>query len=181
MPGFGDQTDTVLRPFPNRAPDQVGYVVEDLEEGVRRLGPIFGVKHWMGWRYSPDYLPKRRFRGRPDNFESRGVVAEFGPTLEIIAPLSGDSVFTEFLATAGPGLHHLGYFVRSVDAEHARVGRLGLEEVQYGGGHGMDGDGHISFFQPIPGVPTYIELIEPPKRRYPPHFEIVLDALEPAS
>jgi methylmalonyl-CoA/ethylmalonyl-CoA epimerase len=175
MPGFGDQTDTVLRSFANRAPDQVGYVVPDLEAGVRDLGRMFGVRRWVGWRYSADYLPKRNFRGRPGNFESHGVVAEFGPSLEIIAPLSGHSVFSEFLATSGPGLHHLGYFVASIEAERARMATLGLEEVQYGGGHGMDGDGHIAFYQPMAGVPTYIELIEPPKRRYPPHFEILVD------
>lgn len=175
MPGFGDQTDTVLRAFANRAPDQVGYVVRDLEQGVRELGPVFGVKRWVGWSYTKDYLPKRRFRGAPGDFESHGVVAEFGPTLEIIAPLSGTSVFTEFLESSGPGLHHLGYFVTSIEEERARLAALGLEAVQYGGGHGMDGDGHIAFYQPMKGITTYIELIEPPKRRYPQHFEIVLD------
>lgn len=154
MPGFGDQTDTVLRPFPNRAPDQVGYVVPDLETGVRQFGPVLGVNRWVGWRYTADYLPKRRFRGAEGDFESHGVVAAFGPTLEIIAPLSGRSVFTEFLEQSGPGLHHLGYFVQSVDAERERLEALGLKEIQYGGGHGMDGDGHISFFQPVSGIAT---------------------------
>jgi hypothetical protein len=175
MPGFGDQTDTVLRGFANRPPDQVGYVVPDLEKGVRELGTMFGVKRWFGWRYTADYLPKRRFRGGAGDFESHGVVAAFGPSLEIIAPLSGESVFTEFLEASGPGLHHLGYFVKSIDEERARMAGLGLQEVQYGGGHGMDRDGHISFLQPLASKTTYIELIEPPKRRYPPHFEIVLE------
>ena len=175
MPGFGDQTDTVLKAFAKRPPDQVGYVVPDLDAGVRDLGRMFGVRRWVGWRYTADYLPKRRFRGAPGSFESHGVVAEFGPSLEIIAPLSGHSVFTEFLERSGPGLHHLGYFVKSIADERARMAALGLEEVQYGGGHGMDGDGHIGFYQPLAGIPTYVELIEPPKRRYPPHFEILVD------
>lgn len=174
MPGFGDHTDTILRAMSGRAPDQVGYVVPNLDEGVKQLGPMFGVKRWVGWKYSADYLPKRRFRGAEGNFESHGVVAEFGPTLEIIAPLSGDSVFTEFLDQHGPGLHHLGYFVKSIEEERARMKALGLEEIQYGGGHGMDGDGHISFYKVLPDAATYIELIEPPKRRHPQHFEIVL-------
>ncbi len=38
----------------------------------------------------------------------------------------------------------------------------------------MDGDGRISFFETIDGAASYIELIEPPSRRYPPHFEIRL-------
>lgn len=174
MAGYGDQTDTVLRAMPGRAPDQIGYVVPDLQTGVKEIGQLFGIGRWVGWRYSADYLPQRRFRGQPGNFESHGVVAEFGPALEVIAPLGGDSVFTEFLNRCGPGLHHVGYFVKSVDDERTRLQDMGLTEVQYGGGHGEDGDGKISFFEALSGIPTYIELIEPPRRRRPPHFEIRL-------
>ena len=39
----------------------------------------------------------------------------------------------------------------------------------------MDGDGQISFFEMIDGAASYLELIEPPSRRYPPHFEILVD------
>lgn len=175
MAGFGDQTDTVLRAMPGRAPDQIGYVVPDLEAAMPEIGRLFGVSRWVGWAYTKDYLPQRRFRGAPGDFESHGVVADFGPTLEVIAPLSGTSVFTEFLDRCGPGLHHIGYFVKSVDEERARLEAMGLKEVQFGGGHGEDGDGKISFFETMSGVPTYIELIEPPKRRRPPHFEINVD------
>ena len=63
MPGFGDQTDTVLLPFACRPPDQVAYVVRDLEAGVREMGRIFGIRRWVGWRYTASYLPRRKFRG----------------------------------------------------------------------------------------------------------------------
>ncbi len=101
MPGYGDRTDTVLAPVTGRPPDQVAYVVTDLEEGVRRLGPKLGVSRWLGWRYTASYLPQRVFRGQPGDFESHGVIAEFGPSLEIVAPLSGRSVFTESLTRTG--------------------------------------------------------------------------------
>jgi glyoxalase/bleomycin resistance protein/dioxygenase superfamily protein len=175
MPGYGDRTDTAPVPMPGRPPDQVAYVVRDLEEGVWRLGRQFGVSRWLGWRYTADYLPQRVFRGQPGDFESHGVIPEYGPSLEIIAPLSGRSVFTEFLEAHGPGLHHLGYFVPSLDDERERLVARGLSEVQYGGGHGMDGDGKISFFETLDGAASYLELIEPPRRRFPPHFEIRVD------
>jgi methylmalonyl-CoA/ethylmalonyl-CoA epimerase len=178
MPGFGDRTDTVLAPITARPPDQVAYVVEDLESAVQDLGRRFGVRRWLGWRYANGYLPNRTYRGRPGDFETWGVVAEFGPSLEICAPLSGSGVFTEFLEQHGPGLHHLGYFVPSLDDERARLRALGLEEVQYGGGHGMDGDGQIAFYETVGGAASYLEVIEPPKRRYPPHFEIIVDGLD---
>jgi methylmalonyl-CoA/ethylmalonyl-CoA epimerase len=170
MPGYGDSTDTTLRPLGGRAPDQVAYVVEDLEEGARRLGRLFGVRRWVGWRYDAAYLPIRRFRGHPGNFETWGVVADFGPSLEVVAPLSGDSVYSEFLAEKGPGLHHVGFFTDSLEREAARLAELGLEEVQFGGGHGVDGDGKIGFFETIGKTGPYVEIIEPPARRHAPHF-----------
>ena len=60
-------------------------------------------------------------------------------------------------------------------AERDRLIAQGLTEVQFGGGHGMDGDGKISFFETLDGAASYLELIEPPARRFPPHFEIRLD------
>jgi methylmalonyl-CoA/ethylmalonyl-CoA epimerase len=174
VPGYGDRTDTTLLPVTGRRPDQVAYVVPDLDEGVQRLGRSLGVSRWLGWRYTGSYLPNRIFRGQTGDFESHGVIAEYGPSLEIIAPLSGRSVFTEFLDAHGPGLHHLGYFVPSLAQERERLIAQGLSEVQYGGGHGMDGDGQISFFEIVGGAASYLELIEPPSRRYPPHFEILV-------
>ncbi len=174
MTGYGDQSDTTLVPMPGRAPDQVAYVVRDLEEGVRDLGRRLGVSRWLGWRYTASYLPHRVFRGEPGDFESHGVIPEYGPSLEIIAPLSGRSVFSEFLDAHGPGLHHLGYFVPSLAEERERLVALGLQEVQYGGGHGMDGDGQISFFEMVGDAGSYLELIEPPRRRFPPHFELLV-------
>ena len=173
MPGYGDHTDLDLTPIVGRPPDQVGFVVTDLEEAVHRIGRMLGVRRWVGWRYADGYLPNRRFRGSEGDFESWGVVADYGPSVEIIAPLSGTSVFTEFLDAHGPGLHHLGYFVPSLADEHARLTASGWAEIQYGGGHGMDGDGQIGFYESIEGAGSYLEVIEPPQRRYPPHFEIV--------
>lgn len=178
MPGYGDQTDTVLRPVIGRPPDQIAYVVEDLESSVQDIGRRLGIRRWLGWRYTTDYLPNRRYRGGPGDFETWGVIAEFGPSLEICAPLTGKGVFTEFLEAHGPGLHHVGYFVSSLSDESKRLQALGLEEVQYGGGHGMDGDGQIAFYETVGGAASYIELIEPPQRRYPPHFEILVEGLD---
>ncbi len=179
MPGYGDHSDLSLIPLPGRPPDQVAYVVPDLAEGVQQIGRMLGIRRWVGWRYTADYLPKRRFRGAAGDFESWGVVADFGPSVEIIAPLSGTSVFTEFLDNHGPGLHHLGYFVDSLEREAARLVDLGWTEVQYGGGHGMDGDGQIGYYESVAGAGSYLEVIEPPQRRYPSHFEMVVEGLQP--
>lgn len=178
MTNLGEASKMELMPAAGRVPDQVAYVFEELEPAVEKIGRRLGITRWLGWRYTADYLPKREYRGQPGNFESWGVVPEFSPAFEIIAPLSGESVFTEFLSSHGPGLHHLGYFVPSLDNERTRLNALGLEQVQYGGGHGVDGDGQIGYFELTEELTddhaSYVEIIEPPKHRHPFHFEYIV-------
>lgn len=172
--GYGDSSDTVLRPLMNRPPDQVAFIVEDHVAGAQQIGRMFGIARWLGWRYTADYVPSREYRGEPGDFESLALVADFGPQLELIAPLSGRSVFADFLERSGPGLHHLGYFVDSVEREKARLESMGLTMVQSAGGHGLDGDGLIAYFE-VPTTGAYLELIQPPARRSEPHFVVPVE------
>ena len=67
-----------------------------------------GAKKWVripDVHFAPDTCT---FRGDPPT-SSRDISFSYaGDTqLELIAPVSGDSVYSEFLDTAGPGLHHI--------------------------------------------------------------------------
>jgi methylmalonyl-CoA/ethylmalonyl-CoA epimerase len=155
-----------------KTPDQVAFVTDDLEATARRLSDAFGLGPWDGYLYSPDYLPNRIYRGAPGRFVSRTCGCRTAPMVEIVQPIEGPSIFTEFLEKHGPGLQHVAYFVKSLDAVREHMRRLGYDEVQGGGGHGMDGDGKFAFFE-IPGpVGLSVEIVEPPKRRFPPHFTL---------
>lgn len=144
VPGFGDQTDTVLRGFANRPPDQVGYDVRDLEIGVRELGRMFGVKRWVGWRYTKDYLPKRRFRGSDGDFKSHGRNAiKAGATpqelVTLLALLAGFGIrgyllAIEVLEDVRPGSTAKANApqerLSALDAEYARIFGAGDESVR---------------------------------------------------
>ena len=57
------------------------------------------------------------YRGRPVDFTAHISFSYAGDTqLELIAPVTGESVYTEFLDRAGPGLHHICIEVDDVDA-----------------------------------------------------------------
>jgi hypothetical protein len=52
---------------------------------------------------------RKVYRGRPIEPEHRIAVAEFGLLqIELIQPVSGSSLYTEFLEEHGQGVHHLG-------------------------------------------------------------------------
>ena len=50
--------------------------------------------------------------------------------IELLHPIRGEGLHVEFLASNGPGLHHLGFLVDDIDAEVAAADTLGFERVQ---------------------------------------------------
>lgn len=170
MAGFGDSTDVTALSFVNRPPDQVAYVVPDLEPALARYSQIFGISDWVGWDYTGEYLPRRFYKGAPAEYRSLAAVPAYGPKLEVIQPIDGPSVFTTFIEQRGPGLHHLGWFVPDMQVVRDRFAALAVEEVMSGGGQGMDGDGEFTYFDTFDLVGSYAEFIQVPARRYDPHF-----------
>jgi methylmalonyl-CoA/ethylmalonyl-CoA epimerase len=155
----------------DRPPDQLGFVVEDLEAGVAAARAFVGPGPWNGYAYTADRLSHRIYHGQPSDFETRSAVWR-GGRVGIVQPVAGQSVYADALARGGRGLHHLGYFVADLAAERLRCARLGVVEVMSGGGHGLEGDGAFAFFV-VPEIePLLLELIEPPRRRRPPDFLI---------
>lgn len=130
-----------------RVPDQVAFVTHDLEGAAQFLDRAFGLGPWDGYEYTASYLPKRIFRGMPGTFTSRSIGCRAQPHVEVIQPLEGPSIFLEHLDRHGPGLHHVAYFIESLEAVRKHMTSLGFVEVQSGGGHGVDGDGEFAFFE----------------------------------
>jgi methylmalonyl-CoA/ethylmalonyl-CoA epimerase len=50
--------------------------------------------------------------------------------IELLRPVRGVGLHSEFLAANGPGLHHLGFLVDDIDAEVAAANALGFARVQ---------------------------------------------------
>ena len=70
-----------------------------------------------------------------------------GFTLEVIQPVSGESIYSEYLATHGEGgIQHLGVVVQDVDLVVEQARQSGFETIQSGLGHGARGDGKFAYF-----------------------------------
>ncbi|MFD5753479.1 VOC family protein [Streptomyces sp. NPDC127033] len=69
-----------------------------------------------------------RFHGQETSCSARyGFVNTGASEIELIQPLSGRSPYTEFLETAGEGVHHLAYVVGSIDQHLAALHEAGEE------------------------------------------------------
>ncbi|MFQ6107373.1 MAG: methylmalonyl-CoA epimerase [Thermoplasmata archaeon] len=128
--------------------DHIAIAVFDLEEASRRLGRILDSQ----------ILTRKKM-------ESEGIEAvmfKVGRTkIELVCPLSEDSVVAKFLRKRGEGIHHIAMTVDDMDSE---VARLKAEEVMLVDENVREGamGCRIAFIHPrsTPGI--LLELVELP-------------------
>ncbi|MEV6276247.1 VOC family protein [Nocardia sp. NPDC051832] len=96
---------------------QVAWVVHDIDAAEKRFTDDFGVEKWLripGVHFGPETCT---YRGQPANYTIDVALGYAGgQQLELIAPVSGTNVYTEFLDRAGPGLHHVAWIPSDYDA-----------------------------------------------------------------
>lgn len=94
--------------MPNQTPVQVAWVTRDLDATEQMLTALLGAKKWTRMpaiHFGPENCTHR---GRPADFVADISLSYAGDMqLELIAPVRGESIYTEFLNTSGPGLHHI--------------------------------------------------------------------------
>ena len=92
----------------NQTPVQVAWVTRDLDATEQTLTALLGARKWVrmpGIHFAPDSCTHR---GGPADFTADISLSYAGDMqLELIAPVDGESIYAEFLATSGPGLHHI--------------------------------------------------------------------------
>jgi hypothetical protein len=135
---------------------QQAFVVADLDAAQAAFTETIGCPRWTVLPASP--LPYR-YRGR--EVEAALALAfgrSGGVQIELIQPVNGESVHTEFLESNGPGAHHLGYFVDRVDEEVARVAASGLDTVM----SGEFGSVKFVYVDTYEALGVYVELVEDP-------------------
>jgi hypothetical protein len=119
-----------------QTPVQIAWVTRDLDATEKALTTLLGAKKWVRMpdvHFGPDACT---FRGRPADFVATISLSYAGDTqLELIAPVSGDSIYTEFLDRSGPGLHHICVEAPSAEAfddQLSSAERDGTPVVQQG-------------------------------------------------
>ena len=120
-------------PITNGPITQVSWVTDDLDAMERTLSGQFGVGAWTripGVRFGPDSCT---YRGRPCDAVADISMAYSGDLqLELIRPVSGASVWSEFLERHGPGLHHVCFRVPDLPEAVAAAAAEGVEVLMSG-------------------------------------------------
>jgi methylmalonyl-CoA/ethylmalonyl-CoA epimerase len=158
-------------PFHVKTVDQVGFVVRDLDRAMEAYWRV-GIGPWRVYTYGPSRFTEITYRGHPANWSFRLALAKVGGlTLELIQPLSGESLYSDYLATQGEGgIQHLGLVVEDVDLVVEQARRSGYEVIQSGRGHGARGDGKFAYLGTAGDLFTIYEVMELPSERVPPDY-----------
>ena len=117
-----------------RAVHHVAFAVEDLDEAVETYRSLFGAEVELR-----------------DTLENQGVEAAYlrlgSGRVELVSPLGDDTPVGRFLASRGPGMHHVGFSVDDVSAAVGELAAVGAEVIDAEPRPGLGGH-LVSFVHP---------------------------------
>ncbi len=144
---------------------QVGVVVRDLEQSMKELTELFGIGPFRVFEVSPTGGEVRQwYYGQPAQIRLRVAYADLGTIeLELIQPLEGRSIHSDFMAEHGPAIHHIRFNVPNHELLSAYLLGKGIRKTQEGFGVrpgsywvNYDTEGRLGFtveiLQPAPGT-----------------------------
>ncbi|BCW35862.1 hypothetical protein StoSoilA2_19180 [Arthrobacter sp. StoSoilA2] len=125
-----------LPPIPNVPPDERGreliqlcFVVKDLAEAMTFFSSTFGAGPWFLGPEPSDQPEHFVYRGKPTPLGARIALGYAGEMMyELVCPQPGSrSIFAEWAAERGYGLHHFGFAARDFDATVQALHKAGRE------------------------------------------------------
>jgi catechol 2,3-dioxygenase-like lactoylglutathione lyase family enzyme len=136
---------------------QLALVVRDLDAALDRWTAL-GYGPWRVYEYGEN-LARRRYRGADGTFAMLLAVSDGSPQIELIQPLAGPSIYEDWLAAHGEGMHHVGIVVEDdFDAAVERLVAAGYPVIQ-AGDFGPAHDGRFSYHDTSAALGTIVELV----------------------
>jgi catechol 2,3-dioxygenase-like lactoylglutathione lyase family enzyme len=150
---------------PLRAPGthpvhQIGIVVANCDDAVERYSAMFGYREWRRDTFGADDVERMTLRGADARYSMRLAFAGDAPELELIEPAGGHSLYSEWLAERGEGLHHLAVVVTSLHESIVAMERAGFPNLQSGHGFMPSGTGGYAYFDTTNALGFILECVE---------------------
>jgi methylmalonyl-CoA/ethylmalonyl-CoA epimerase len=112
---------------------QIGILVRDRDAAVRRYVDNYGIGPWEFYQFKPGDAKVWLEHGQPAKPSTRTATAMVGGVRwELIQPLDDKSVFAQFLAATGGGVHHFAVAAMNFDETLAAEAKRGNELVLSG-------------------------------------------------
>lgn len=144
---------------------QIGMVVSDLDGTLENFQKILGVGPFKVVSYPPAdmgevELAQRICKGKVSDFTAKFCFFDFGNIeFEIIQPLGGENIWTDFLREKGPGLHHLKFLVDRLEPVQEHLSQFGIKTVQKGPAVGKNKGKEWAYYDATEQMGICIELM----------------------
>lgn len=125
----------------------VGYVVADLDAALAQMSQTVPLRVTVR-----------------ETMDEQGVEALMadggaGGAIELIRPLDPEGAIARFMASRGPGFHHVAFAVPDVDAALAGLAARGAELIDAHGRRGLGGH-RVGFVHPRSTLGVLTELVQ---------------------
>ena len=109
--------------------DQIGIVVRDLRVMADNLHQLLGIGPFRIFEWPIEGIdPRSTYHGEPEEYRLRLGFARQGATqIELIEPLEGRNIWSDFLDQNGPGIHHFRIVVSDFDNKVSQFEEAGFK------------------------------------------------------
>ncbi|MHB1393338.1 MAG: VOC family protein [Clostridia bacterium] len=143
-------------------PIQIGLIAEDLDSTLENLQNILGIGPFRIVDYPPAEKKdlKRFYKGEPSDFTAKFCFFDLGNIeFEVIQPLTGKSIWRDFLDKKGPGLHHIKFNVDEHGSAREHFESKGIEVSQMGASVGKNEGKEWVFYNTYDAVGFAVEVM----------------------
>jgi methylmalonyl-CoA/ethylmalonyl-CoA epimerase len=126
--------------------DHIGIAVKDLDQAMKLYREAFGIE--------PSIVYESSYTKAKIAFFPIGEVR-----VELIQPVSPDSVVGRFLEKKGEGIHHVSYRVKDVDRSLAELERKGVQLIDKTSRQVRENE-RVAFLHPKSTNGVLVELIQ---------------------
>lgn len=116
--------------------DQIGIVVHDAVKFSEELTRLFGIGPFRVMEWPVEGVePEATYHGEPGSYKLLLAFASFGSIqIEIVQPLEGQNIYSDFLRDHGPGLHHFRLTTADYDEAIKALTDEGIKNIASGTG-----------------------------------------------
>lgn len=140
-----------------------GMVVQDLDKSLEKLKDIIDFNDYAIRDFPPedcDTEVQLFYMGKKADFKAKFCFIKTGPVeIEIIQPVSGESVWADFLKENGDGIHHIKFEVDSINDTLKYYKEKGIRCLQYGTGVGPNLGKTWAYFDTVNELGYIIEVL----------------------
>ena len=109
---------------------QIGIVTKDVEKTAKKMEKLLGIGPF---KFMVTNYQNKMYRGKPEDFGVKIALANVGPIqIELMQPLAGQSIWKEFIAKKGYGLHHIALEIDNMETKAKEFEEEGFKIIQSG-------------------------------------------------